>query len=71
MGWVFREHLKGYSHWAFGDLDVFVGDLTKGWLEPEELRNFDIVTYRYDRGARAAWCATTQGVPKEYRVGLA
>lgn len=47
LGWVFRDYLKDYSHWAYGDLDVFFGDLTKGWLEPSEMRDFDIVTYRY------------------------
>lgn len=46
LGWVFREYLKDYSHWAYGDLDVFFGDLTKGWLEPSEMRDFDIITYR-------------------------
>lgn len=46
LGWVFREYLKEYSHWAYGDLDVFFGDLTKGWLEPSEMREFDIITYR-------------------------
>lgn len=47
LGWVFREYLEGYTHWAYGDLDVFMGDFTKGWLEPYEMREYDIVTYRY------------------------
>lgn len=51
LGWVFRDYLKEYSHWAYGDLDVFFGDLTKGWLEPSEMRDYDIVTYRYIRCA--------------------
>lgn len=46
LGWVFREYLKEYTHWAYGDLDVFFGDLTKGWLEASEMRDYDIVTYR-------------------------
>lgn len=46
LGWIFRNYLEKYSHWAYGDLDVFFGDLTKGWLEPEEMREYDIVTYR-------------------------
>lgn len=46
LGWVFREYLKEYTHWAYGDLDVFFGDLTKGWLEASEMREYDIVTYR-------------------------
>lgn len=46
LGWIFREYLKEYSHWAFGDLDVFFGDLTKGWLESSEMRDYDVITYR-------------------------
>lgn len=46
LGWVFREYLKDYTHWAYGDLDVFFGDLTKGWLEASEMREYDVVTYR-------------------------
>lgn len=45
-GWLFREYLKEYSHWAFGDLDVLFGDMRKGWLEVDELQNFDIITFR-------------------------
>ena len=46
LGWVFREYLEKYTHWAYGDLDVFFGDLTKGWLEASEMREYDVVTYR-------------------------
>lgn len=46
LGWVLREYLKDYTHWAYGDLDVFFGDLTKGWLEPSEMRDYDVITYR-------------------------
>lgn len=46
LGWLFREYLVEYSHWAFGDLDVLFGDMRRGWLEPDELRNFDIITFR-------------------------
>lgn len=46
LGWLFREYLKNYSHWAFGDLDVLFGDMRRGWLEPNELRDFDIITFR-------------------------
>lgn len=47
FGWLFREHLKDYTHWAFGELDVLFGDMTKGWLGAQELREFDIITFRY------------------------
>ncbi|CAM9986485.1 unnamed protein product, partial [Scytosiphon promiscuus] len=53
LGWVFREYLKEYSHWAYGDLDVFFGDLTKGWLEPSEMRDYDIITYSFGDQHRA------------------
>ncbi|CAM9647952.1 unnamed protein product, partial [Laminaria digitata] len=53
LGWVFREYLKDYSHWAYGDLDVFFGDLTKGWLEPSEMRDYDVVTYSFGDQERA------------------
>ncbi|CAM9102064.1 unnamed protein product [Ascophyllum nodosum] len=53
LGWVFRDYLKGYTHWAYGDLDVLFGDLTKGWLEPREMRDFDIITYSFGDQERA------------------
>ncbi|KAL1530927.1 hypothetical protein AB1Y20_001818 [Prymnesium parvum] len=28
IGLVFEEELRGYSHWAFGDMDVMYGDLS-------------------------------------------
>lgn len=46
LGWLFREYLREYSHWAFGDLDVLFGNMRNGWLEPDELRDFDIITFR-------------------------
>lgn len=46
LGWLFREYLGEYSHWAYGDLDVLFGDMRNGWLEPEELKRFDIITFR-------------------------
>lgn len=46
LGWLFREYLREYSHWAFGDLDVLFGNLRNGWLEPDELKDFDIITFR-------------------------
>ncbi|CAN0276732.1 unnamed protein product [Pylaiella littoralis] len=53
LGWIFREYLKEYSHWAFGDLDVFFGDLTKGWLESSEMRDYDVITYSFGDQQRA------------------
>ncbi|CAN0325218.1 unnamed protein product, partial [Discosporangium mesarthrocarpum] len=53
LGWNFREHLRGYSHWAYGDLDVLFGDLSFGWLEPQELQSFDIITFSFGDQSRA------------------
>lgn len=47
FGWLFREYLEGYTHWAFGELDVLFGNMSNGWLGPDELREFDIITFRY------------------------
>lgn len=46
LGWLFREYLREYTHWAYGDLDVLFGDMRRGWLEPNELQDFDIITFR-------------------------
>ncbi|CAM9662889.1 unnamed protein product, partial [Choristocarpus tenellus] len=53
LGWVFREYLEGYSHWAYGDLDVLFGDLSLGWLEVQELRKYDIITFSFGDQHRA------------------
>ena len=46
IGHVFEEHLKAYSHWAFGDVDVVYGDLSR-FLTPHVLQH-DIITFRTD-----------------------
>lgn len=61
LGWLFREYLAGYSHWAYGDLDVLFGDMRRGWLEPDELRNFDIITFRYTLLVRQKRLITRDG----------
>ncbi|CAM9704783.1 unnamed protein product, partial [Ectocarpus fasciculatus] len=53
FGWLFREYLTEYSHWAFGDLDVLFGDMRRGWLEPTELQDFDIITFSFGDQYRA------------------
>ncbi|CAM9110423.1 unnamed protein product [Ectocarpus sp. 13 AM-2016] len=53
FGWLFREYLAEYSHWAFGDLDVLFGDMRRGWLEPTELQDFDIITFSFGDQYRA------------------
>jgi hypothetical protein len=52
IGHVFEEHLAGYSHWAFGDLDVIMGDAA-AWIEPSELADYDVFTYSFGDQASA------------------
>ncbi|CAN0180068.1 unnamed protein product, partial [Hapterophycus canaliculatus] len=44
-GWIFREHLKEYTHWAFGELDVLFGNMFNGWIGPQDLQESDIITF--------------------------
>ena len=46
LGHIFAEFLKGYSHWGYSDLDILFGDLER-WITPDELNDFDIVTYGF------------------------
>ena len=46
IGHVFEAFLRPYTHWAFGDVDVVYGDLSR-FLTPEILSH-DIVTFRTD-----------------------
>jgi len=46
LGHVFEDLLKGYSHWGYSDLDIVFGDLER-WITPDELNDFDIVTYGF------------------------
>ena len=45
MGHVFEHHLAGYSHWAYGDLDVVYGSLRR-FLTPSLLQRHAIITLR-------------------------
>ena len=46
IGHIFAEYLTSYSHWAFGDLDMLMGDLV-AWTDPQELSAYDIFTYSF------------------------
>ena len=46
LGFIFQEELKGYSHWAYSDIDIAFGDLPR-WITEEELTDFDLVTYGF------------------------
>lgn len=46
VGHVFEHFLRPYSHWAFGDVDVVYGDLSR-FLTPAILAH-DIITFRTD-----------------------
>ena len=46
FGHIFRDFIKGYSHWGYSDFDIAFGDLPR-WITKEELNDWDIVTYSY------------------------
>ena len=46
IGHIFADLLLGYSHWGYSDLDIALGDLPR-WITPDELADYDIVTYGY------------------------
>jgi len=46
IGHIFSDLLVGYSHWGYSDLDIAFGDLPR-WITPDELEDYDIVTYGY------------------------
>lgn len=46
LGHIFADFLQGYTHWGYSDLDILFGDLER-WITPDELNEFDIVTYGY------------------------
>lgn len=46
LGHIFDDHLAEYSHWGYSDLDIVFGDLPR-WITPDELNDYDIVTYSY------------------------
>lgn len=46
LGHIFAEFLEGYTHWGYSDLDILFGDLER-WITPDELDDFDIVTYGF------------------------
>ncbi|GKY91238.1 hypothetical protein MPSEU_000096400 [Mayamaea pseudoterrestris] len=46
LGHIFADFIAGYSHWGYSDLDMLYGDLGR-WITPDELKDFDIVTYSF------------------------
>ena len=52
LGHIFASYIDGYSHWAYSDLDIAFGDLSR-WITKKELEEFDIVTYGFGDADRA------------------
>lgn len=52
LGWIFRDYLSGYTHWAFADLDVLMGDLRR-FVGPRELQHYDAITLSFGDQFRA------------------
>jgi len=46
LGHIYRDYLKGYSHWGYADIDVLMGDLRR-YLDPQELQDYDVLTFSY------------------------
>jgi hypothetical protein len=46
LGHIFQSYLSGYTHWAYSDIDIVFGDISR-WITFDELTNFDIVTYGF------------------------
>jgi hypothetical protein len=46
LGHIFASYLEGYSHWGYSDLDILFGDMPRA-ITPDELIDFDIVTYGF------------------------
>jgi len=51
-GHIFEDYLKAYTHWGYSDFDVAFGNLPR-WVSPDELTDYDIVTYGYGDQDRA------------------
>ena len=43
-GKIFGDYIQGYSHWAFGDIDVLYGRVAK--LLPHDWWMYDVLTFR-------------------------
>ena len=52
IGVVFQEYLRNYSHWAFGDFDILMGDMSS-FLDEDELQAFDVVSFGFGDSWRA------------------
>ncbi|KAH8074262.1 hypothetical protein JL721_1813 [Aureococcus anophagefferens] len=70
IGVVFREYLEPYSHWAFGDLDVLMGDV-EAFVDGDEWDDFDVVAYSFGDQWRAytrasGRCTATPRTPAPY-----
>jgi hypothetical protein len=46
FGYIFADLLTDYTHWGYADFDMMFGDLTR-WITPDELTDYDIVTYTF------------------------
>jgi hypothetical protein len=46
FGFIFADYLADYTHWGYADFDMMFGDLTR-WITPDELTDYDIVTYTF------------------------
>ena len=52
LGFLFKDYLEGYSHWAYADLDTIVGRIHLH-LSPSMLSMHDIITFSFGDSFRA------------------
>lgn len=46
LGFLFSEYLESYSHWAFADIDMVVGNINQ-IINTNMLDSFDIITFSF------------------------
>jgi hypothetical protein len=47
LGAIFAPELAAYSHWAFGDMDVLMGDLSRHLHLRNDLDRFDVISLSF------------------------
>lgn len=46
LGFLFADYVEGYSHWAYADLDLLVGNMHLQ-ITPDQLAKYDVITLAF------------------------
>lgn len=46
LGYIFKDYLSSYSHWAYADLDELIGSIDR-FVSRDHLDMFDIITFTF------------------------